>query len=43
MFAVWRRGNKTDVMYPMPKIMFGVDEVRGALGREKNGKQPGPD
>ena len=31
------------VIYPMPKIMLGVDEVRGALGRVKKGKQPGPD
>ena len=35
--------NKTEVMYPMPKMMLGVDEVRGALGRVKKGKQPGPD
>ena len=27
----------------MPKIILGVDEVRGALGRVKKGKQPGPD
>ena len=31
------------VIYPMPEIMLGVDEVRGALGRVKKGKQPGPD
>ena len=35
--------NKIEVMYPMPNIMLGVDEVRGALGRVKKGKQPGPD
>ena len=28
--------NKTEVMYPMPKIMLRVDEVRGALGRREN-------
>ena len=32
--------NKTEVVYPMPKIMLGVDELRGALGRVK-GRQPG--
>ena len=35
--------NKIEVMYPMPNIMLGVDEVRGALGRVQKGKQPGPD
>ena len=34
---------KTEIMYPMIKIMLGVDEVGGALGRVKKGKQPGPD
>ena len=29
-------------MYPMPKIMLGVDEVRGALRRLRKGKQPAP-
>ena len=33
--------NKTEVIYPMPKI---VDDVRRALGKVvKKGKQPGPD
>ena len=32
--------NKTEVMHPMPKIMLGVDEVSGALGRLKKEKQP---
>ena len=27
----------------MPKIMLGVDEAMGALGRVKKGQQPGPD
>ena len=35
--------NKTEVMYPMPKIVLGVYDVRGALGKVKKGKQPGPD
>ena len=26
--------NMTEVMYPMPKIMLGVDEVKGALGKK---------
>ena len=34
---------KTEILYPMIKIMLGVDEVRGALRRVKKGKQPGPD
>ena len=35
--------NKTEVMYRISKIMLGMDEVTGALGRMKKGKQPGPD
>ena len=35
--------NKTEVMYPMPKIVLDVDDVRRALGKVKKGKQPGPD
>ena len=34
--------NKTEVMYQMPQIVLGVDDVRGALGKVKKGKQPGP-
>ena len=33
--------NKTEVMYPMPKIVLVVDDVRRALGKMKKGKQPG--
>ena len=35
--------NKTEVMYPMPKIVLDVDDVRRALGKVKKGKLPGPD
>ena len=35
--------NKTEVMYPIPKMVLGVNDVRGALGKVKKGKQPGPD
>ena len=35
--------NKTEVIYPMPKIVLDVDDVRRALGKVKKGKQPGPD
>ena len=35
--------NKTEVIYPMPKIVLDVDDVRRALGKVKKRKQPGPD
>ena len=35
--------NKTEVMYPMPKIVLDMDDVRRALGKVQKGKQPGPD
>ena len=35
--------NKIEIMYPKPRIMLGVDEVRRALLRVKKGKQPGLD
>ena len=33
---VSRNINKTDIMYPMPKIMIGVDEVMGGWSFRKS-------
>ena len=35
--------DRSEVVYPMPKIILLSDEVRVALGKVKTGKQPGPD
>ena len=37
------RIDRSEVVYPMPKISLLSDEVSGALGKVKRGKQPGPD
>ena len=35
--------DRSEVVYPMPKISLLNDEVRGALGKVKRAEQPGPD
>ena len=34
---------RTEVIHVMPRIVLVADEVKGALGILKKGKQPGPD